>query len=78
MTNAAVIGAVEELGQSSRTISIVQDTFETNFFANVNIIKAALPIMRQRKNGHVIMLTGISECSGRKVYSFTDGQQLGI
>jgi NAD(P)-dependent dehydrogenase (short-subunit alcohol dehydrogenase family) len=56
----AVIGAVEELAQSSRTISLVQETFETNFFANVNIIKAALPVMRRRNNGHIIMLTGIS------------------
>jgi len=39
---------------------LVQDTFETNFFANVNIIKAVLPIMRERKNGHIIMSTGIS------------------
>lgn len=60
-TSAAVIGAVEELAQSSRTISLVQETFETNFFANVNIIKAVLPIMRQRRNGHIVMLTGISE-----------------
>jgi NAD(P)-dependent dehydrogenase (short-subunit alcohol dehydrogenase family) len=59
-TSEAVIGAVEELSQTPRTISLVQDTFETNFFANVNIIKAVLPIMRQRKNGHVIMLTGIT------------------
>jgi NADP-dependent 3-hydroxy acid dehydrogenase YdfG len=59
-TSEAVIGAVEELAQSSRTITLVQDTFETNFFANVNIIKAVLPIMRERKNGHIIMSTGIS------------------
>ncbi|KAF2878585.1 hypothetical protein BDV95DRAFT_557870 [Massariosphaeria phaeospora] len=59
-TSEAVIGAVEELAQSSRTITLVQDTFETNFFANVNIIKAVLPVMRRRNNGHVIMLTGIT------------------
>ncbi|KAF2180302.1 NAD(P)-binding protein [Zopfia rhizophila CBS 207.26] len=59
-TSEAVVGTVEELSQTSRTISVIQDTFETNFFANVNIIKAALPVMRQRKNGHVIMLTGIT------------------
>ncbi|KAF2797445.1 NAD(P)-binding protein [Melanomma pulvis-pyrius CBS 109.77] len=59
-TSEAVIGAVEELAQSSRTISLVQETFETNFFANVNIIKAILPVMRQRKNGHIVMLTGIT------------------
>ena len=56
----AVVGCVEELSQSPHTLSLVHDTFETNFFANVNIIKAVLPVMRSRKNGHVIMLTGIS------------------
>ncbi|KAF2471185.1 short chain dehydrogenase/reductase family protein-like protein [Lindgomyces ingoldianus] len=59
-TSEAVIGTVEEMAQTSRTISLVNETFETNFFANVNIIKAVLPTMRQRKNGHVIMLTGIT------------------
>jgi short-subunit dehydrogenase len=56
-----VIGAVEELAQSNRTISLVDEIFEINFFANVNIIKAVLPIMRERKNGHIIVITGISE-----------------
>jgi NAD(P)-dependent dehydrogenase (short-subunit alcohol dehydrogenase family) len=59
----AVIGAVEELAQSSRTISLVDEIFEINFFANVNIIKAILPVMRERKNGHVIVITGISRSS---------------
>ncbi|KAF2728348.1 short chain dehydrogenase/reductase family protein-like protein [Polyplosphaeria fusca] len=59
-TSEAVFGAVEELAQSSRTINLIQDTFETNFFANVNIIKAALPAMRHRNNGHIIMLTGVT------------------
>jgi NAD(P)-dependent dehydrogenase (short-subunit alcohol dehydrogenase family) len=61
--HVAVIGAVEELAQSSRTISLVDEIFEINFFANVNIIKAILPVMRQRKNGHVIVITGISKSS---------------
>ncbi|CAO2648361.1 Nn.00g076280.m01.CDS01 [Neocucurbitaria sp. VM-36] len=56
----AVIGAVEELAQSSRTISLVDEIFEINFFANVNIIKAVLPVMRERKNGHIIVITGIT------------------
>lgn len=57
----AVIGAVEELAQSNRTISLVDEIFEINFFANVNIIKAILPVMRERKNGHIIVITGISK-----------------
>ncbi|KAE8834660.1 hypothetical protein PTNB85_05993 [Pyrenophora teres f. teres] len=56
----AIIGAVEELAQSSRTLSLVDEIFEINFFANVNIIKAVLPIMRERKNGHLIVITGIT------------------
>lgn len=56
----AVIGTVEELAQSTRTISLVDEIFEINFFANVNIIKAVLPIMRERKNGHIIVITGIT------------------
>jgi short-subunit dehydrogenase involved in D-alanine esterification of teichoic acids len=60
MSYLAVIGTVEELAQSSRTISLVDEIFEINFFANVNIIKAILPAMRERKNGHMIVITGIS------------------
>ncbi|KAH3982550.1 hypothetical protein HBI82_017770 [Parastagonospora nodorum] len=56
----AVIGAVEELAQSNRTVSLVDEIFEINFFANVNIIKAILPVMRERKNGHIIVITGIT------------------
>jgi short-subunit dehydrogenase len=64
MAALAVIGAVEELAQSNRTISLVAEIFEINFFANVNIIKAILPVMRERKNGHIIVITGISKlCS---------------
>lgn len=55
-----MIGAVEELAQSSRTISLVDEIFEINFFANVNIVKAILPVMRERKNGHIIVITGIT------------------
>ncbi|KAF4304682.1 Retinol dehydrogenase 8 [Botryosphaeria dothidea] len=53
-----VVGTVEELAQSTRTMNLVRDQFETTFFSNVNIIKAVLPIMRAAKNGHIIMLTG--------------------
>lgn len=39
----------------------MDEIFEINFFANVNIIKAILPVMRERKNGHIIVITGISK-----------------
>ena len=60
MVEAAVIGTVEELAASPSTLTLVRDQFETNFFGPVNIIKAVLPAMRERKSGHIIALTGIS------------------
>ncbi len=57
----ALIGSVEELAQNKQTISLVDETFELNFFANVNIIKTVLPVMRERNNGHIIVITGTSK-----------------
>ncbi|KAL1999304.1 hypothetical protein VTN02DRAFT_4712 [Thermoascus thermophilus] len=59
-TSQAVVGSVEELGASPRTMNLVRDQFETNFFGPVNIIKAALPHMRRQKSGHIMVLSGIT------------------
>lgn len=56
----ALVGTIEELNQSTRTQSMARDQFETNFFAPVNVIRALLPNMREKRNGHIIALTGIS------------------
>lgn len=53
-----LIGSIEELSQSAHALSLVRNQFEENFFGPVNIIKAALPHMREEKNGHIIVLTG--------------------
>ncbi|KJX96374.1 short chain dehydrogenase/reductase family protein [Zymoseptoria brevis] len=55
-----VVGTVEELSQSDRTLSLVKDQFETNFFGPVNAIKSTLPLFRSKKNGHIVLLTAIS------------------
>lgn len=55
-----VVGTVEELAQSPRTLSLVKDQFETNFFGPVNIIKATLPVFRSKKNGHIVLLTAVT------------------
>ena len=59
-TRIAVIGTIEELAASPQTLTLVRSQFETNFFGPVNIIKATLPTMRQKRSGHIIVLTGIS------------------
>ncbi|KAL9003984.1 MAG: hypothetical protein Q9188_003169 [Gyalolechia gomerana] len=56
----AIVGTVEELGASHRTSALIRDQFETNYFGHVNIIKAALPLMRDNHCGHIILLTGIT------------------
>ncbi|KAK4694230.1 hypothetical protein P7C71_g3318, partial [Lecanoromycetidae sp. Uapishka_2] len=59
-SSEALIGTVEELAASPRTQTLVREQFETNFFGPVNMIKAALPAMRKRIAGHIMVLTGIA------------------
>jgi len=56
----ALFGTIEELAQTPRTQSLVTEQFQTNFFGPVNIIKALLPTLREQRNGHVLLHTGIS------------------
>lgn len=56
----ALFGTIEELTQTPRTQSLVTDQFQTNFFGPVNIIKALLPTLREQRNGHILLHTGIS------------------
>ena len=73
LTAIAVVGAVEELTTSERSRTLVKGQIETNFFGPTNIIKAALPAMREKRTGHIIVLTGISTSEKEKgVKSHTD------
>lgn len=55
-----MIGTVEELSANQRTLTMVRDQFEKNFFGPMNIIRAVIPHMRSLMNGHIIVLTGIT------------------
>ncbi|KIW38306.1 uncharacterized protein PV06_09281 [Exophiala oligosperma] len=59
-TSEAIIGTVEELSANPRTLTMVRDQFEKNFFGPMNIIKAVIPHMRSMMNGHIIVLGGIT------------------
>ncbi|KAF1827548.1 NAD(P)-binding protein [Dissoconium aciculare CBS 342.82] len=59
-SSEVVLGTVEELSQDTRTMSLARDQFETNFFGNINMIKASLPIMRETQCSHIILLTAIT------------------
>lgn len=58
--SVAVVGTVEELSTSLATLDLVRKQFETIFFSHVNFIKATLPILRAKHNGHIVVLTGIT------------------
>lgn len=55
----AVVGSVEELSTSTATQDLVRKQFEVIFFSQINFIKATLPLLRSRHNGHIIVLTSI-------------------
>ena len=59
-TSEAVIGTVEEMTADSRTLTLVRDQFERNFFGPMNMVREAIPEMRSKHNGHIIVLTGIT------------------
>ncbi|ESZ93577.1 NAD(P)-binding protein [Sclerotinia borealis F-4128] len=59
-TSEAVVGTVEELSTCSATQSLVRDQFETIYFSQINFIKSALPHLRKKRDGHIIVLTGIT------------------
>lgn len=59
-TSECVVGTVEELSQSPRTMALTRDQFESCFFGPVNIIKAILPSFRNKRNGHILVMTAIS------------------
>jgi NAD(P)-dependent dehydrogenase (short-subunit alcohol dehydrogenase family) len=59
-TSEAVVGAVEELSTSPATIDLARQQFEVIFYNHVNYIKAILPLLRAKHNGHILVLTGIT------------------
>jgi NAD(P)-dependent dehydrogenase (short-subunit alcohol dehydrogenase family) len=50
----ANIGSVEDMPMSAIT-----SQFATNFFGSVNVIKAALPILREQQAGHIVQISSI-------------------
>jgi NAD(P)-dependent dehydrogenase (short-subunit alcohol dehydrogenase family) len=61
-----LIGAVEECGDEQ-----IRRNFETNFFGPLNVIRAALPILRAQKSGHIVNISAaaaIANYAGFGIY----------
>ncbi|HEX4804099.1 MAG TPA: SDR family oxidoreductase [Myxococcaceae bacterium] len=55
----AVAGFIEDL-----SLDEIRKQFETNFWGHVALTKAALPVMRQQRSGHIIMVSSITGLHG--------------
>ena len=55
----AVAGFAEDL-----ELDEIRSQFETNFFGAVAMTQAALPVMRQQRSGHIIMVSSIAGLHG--------------
>ncbi|MCC5859545.1 MAG: SDR family NAD(P)-dependent oxidoreductase [Ectothiorhodospiraceae bacterium] len=60
-----VMGAVEEL-----TPEEYRPMFETNFFGPVELTRALLPAMRERRRGHIVNVSSIAGVITRGAYGF--------
>lgn len=58
--NFTAVGSVEEWGATEAARMVGRELFEVNFFGAVNAIKAALPGFRAERDGHIIVLTGLT------------------
>ncbi len=68
---AGITGPVEEIPEEE-----IKRNFETNFFGPINVIKAVLPQMRQKRSGLIINITSVAGYMGlpyRGIYSASKG-----
>ncbi|WP_217999959.1 SDR family NAD(P)-dependent oxidoreductase [Nocardia veterana] len=50
-----VFGALEEIPDSE-----VRAVFETNVFGSLNVIRAALPVLREQRHGHIVQISSVA------------------
>ena len=60
----SVAGFVEDMA-----VEELRHQLETNFFGNISMTKAVLPVMRAQKNGHIITVTSVAGLLGQPLLS---------
>ena len=68
-----LIGALEEVSEQQ-----IRRNFETNLFGAINMIRAALPIMREQKAGHFVNMSAIAGFSNELGFSIYGGAKFAL
>ena len=65
VSNAGVgmIGPLE-----CQSITAMKELFDTNFFGLARLVKEVLPDMKQRKDGHIVVMSSVMGIQGMFVY----------
>ena len=58
-------GAIEEVTEQE-----IRYQFEVNFFGLVNVTRAVLPVMRQARSGHILMMSSLAGQNARAGYGY--------
>ncbi|KAA8913174.1 hypothetical protein FN846DRAFT_772501 [Sphaerosporella brunnea] len=56
---SSFVGALEEMGDTD-----IKRQFEEGYFGRVNVVKAALTVMRKQRGGHIVVVTGLTGAMG--------------
>lgn len=59
-TSVCVLGTIEEFSTNECTQSLIKEQFATNFDGAANMIMSSLPLLREKSNGHIIVLSAIT------------------
>ncbi|XP_051827435.1 retinol dehydrogenase 8 [Antechinus flavipes] len=62
LVNNAGLGLIGPL--ESLTMTDIKKVFETNFFGVVQLIKAVLPSMKQKRRGHIVVISSVMGMQG--------------
>jgi NAD(P)-dependent dehydrogenase (short-subunit alcohol dehydrogenase family) len=69
----SVAGFAEDL-----QLEEIRHQFETNFFGNVAVCKAVIPVMRRQKAGHIIQISSVGGRVGAPLLSAYNGSKFAL
>lgn len=63
LVNNAGVGLVGPL--EGLSLATMQKVFDTNFFGAVRLVKAVLPGMKRRRQGHIVVVSSVMGLQGK-------------